>query len=895
MLRLPGQKEGGLVTLSGNTRPEATAINDRGPVADDFRLEHMMLLLRRSAPQEQALEQYIEQLTDPHSPNYHRWLTAQEFGERYGLAQGDLDSIIEWLESCGFTVNGVYSNHVLIDFSGTVGMVRQAFHTEIHHLLVNGEKHIANMSDPMIPAELGAKVIGVVSLNDFRPHPLLRRHPNYTASNQLLLAPKDLATIYNLTAVFEAGYSGQGQTIYVIEDSDALSSDWDKFRSEFGLASAYPDGSFVQTNPAPRWIDNCLDPGTNAAEDEAIGDAEWASAAAPSATIVLASCADLTTAWSTTAPFGGFTALQNILDSGVPPAVVSISYGDSETDDGEAYNAAIYLTYQQAVAEGFSVFVSSGDEAAAVSDRGATAATHGINVNGWGSTPYNVAVGGTDFGDTYAGTNSTYWSSTNDSNYGSALSYVPEIPWNDSCASTLIAQYVTGSSVTYGSKGFCNNLTIKQQPLLTVDGGSGGPSGCASGAPSTPGVVSGTCAGYAKPSWQSVFGNPSDGVRDLPDVSLFAGDGIWGHSYVVCFSDTAQGGTSCSGAPSTWTLVGGTSIASPIMAGVQSLVNQAAGTVFGNPNPHYYALAAAEYGATGNASCNSSLGNALSSDCIFYDVTMGDIDAPCQGWNNCYLPSGTNGVLSTSNSSYMPAYAATPGWDFATGIGTVNAYNLVKALAVPPAPVVSFAPPSVFLGSEALGTNSMPQRVMLKNVGDASLTINSYSIGGGNSTDFSVSSTCPGTLPANSSCSFSVYFDPTAAGPRKSALIVNDNAPGNPHEVLLTGVGSAAVVSPSTLGFGTVTVGTSSSPQNATIANNGSATMQLWQIVITGANAGDFSITANSCGTTLAGSASCTVSVTFKPTATGTRTASLLFSDDGGGSPQAAALTGSGD
>jgi hypothetical protein len=396
-------------------------------------------------------------------------------------------------------------------------------------------------------------------------------------------------------------------------------------------------------------------------------------------------------------------------------------------------------------------------------------------------------------------------------------------------------------------------------------------------------VVSGTCAGYPKPAWQSVFGNPSDGVRDLPDVSLFAGDGAWQQGYAICYSGKCGGP------------IGGTSISTPIMAGIQSLINQAAGIMYyGNPNPSYYALAAAEYGATGNASCNSSLGNGVASNCIFYDVTLGDMDVPCQGSINCYLPSGTYGVLSTSNSSYSPAYAATPGWDFATGIGTVNAYNLVKALSTPSAPGVSLAPPSVFLGSEPVGTTSIPQTVTLTNTGVSSLTISGSSIVGGNSADFSVSSNCPGTLAAGNSCSFSVYFDPTATGPRKSALIISDNAPGNPHKVMLTGVGSAASVSPAVMNFPSLAVGTSSSPQNATITNNGSATMDLWQIVITGANAGDFSVTASSCGATLAVSAGCTISVTFKPTAAGTRTASLLFSDDGGGSPQAVALTGSG-
>src|SRR5262249_3706484 len=160
------------------------------------------------------------------------------------------------------------------------------------------------------------------------------------------------------------------------------------------------------------------------------------------------------------------------------------------------------------------------------------------------------------------GTNSTYWSSTNSPTDGSALSYVPEIPWNNSCASSLLAT-VLGDPTTYGSSGFCNSATARSDGLITTGSGSGGPSGCATGKASKTGVVGGTCAGYAKRAWQAVVGNPRDGVRDIPDVSLFAANGIWGHYYVVCYSDTRNGGAKCTGAPSGWAGGGGTSFGSP--------------------------------------------------------------------------------------------------------------------------------------------------------------------------------------------------------------------------------------------------------------------------------------------------------------------------------------------
>lgn len=668
--------EHALVALGGNLRSEAVRANDRGAVADELPMEHLQLLLKRPPELEQALAQAIEEMHTPGSPRFHQWLTPQQFGEQYGVAASDLNTVTSWLTGHGFTVNVVYPGGTMIDFSGTARQVREAFHTEIHHLTVRGESHIANMSDPQIPAALAPVVAGVVSMHDFRPHRMSRMRSEYTYTSGSLtyqaVVPADLARIYNLTPLFTAGYSGQGQTIVVIEDTNVYTTaDWTTFRSTFGL-SGYTSGSFVQVHPAPAsGRNNCTNPGVLTGNDgEAILDAEWATAAAPSATIELASCRDTSTT------FGGLIALQNLINaSSSPPAIVSISYGECEAENGATANAAYISAYQQAAAEGVSVFVSSGDEGAASCDPNVANATHGIGVSGFASTPYNVAVGGTDFGDTYAGTNATYWSATNSSTYGSALSYIPEIPWNDSCASTLIAT-ASGYSTPYGTSGFCNSTTGRAN-FLTTAAGSGGPSGCASGRATTTGVVSGTCAGTPKPSWQTGLGVPADGVRDIPDVSLFAANGVWGHYFVICYSHTAGGGAPCTGAPSGWAGAGGTSFSAPILAAVQALVNQYTAQRWGNPNPTYYSMASAEYGSTGSTACNSSNGNAVSGSCIFYDVTLGDIDVNCTGTHSCYRPSSTYGVLSTSNSSYGPAYKTTPGWDFATGLGTINAYNLV--------------------------------------------------------------------------------------------------------------------------------------------------------------------------------------------------------------------------
>jgi uncharacterized repeat protein (TIGR01451 family) len=709
--------ENKLVTLAGNTRSEANATNDRGAVAADLPMEHMQLQLQLPVEKEHQLEQFAQELQDPTSAYFHQWLTTEQFRQDFSLAPEDVEIITSWLQSKGFSVNVIYPRS--IDFSGTAAQVEASFRTEIHNLDVNGVAHFANMSDPQIPAALAPAIVGVMSLNDFKPRPANLQRVNYTAgSGDYLVVPADLATIYDFNPIFSKGVSGQGQTIVVIEDTDLYTTaDWTTFRSILGL-SGYTAGSFSTVHPAPpSGTNNCSDPGVNGDDGEAILDAEWSSAAAPSANIVLASCTGI--GETTITSFGGFIALQNLLnESAPPPAIVSISYGESESEIGATTNAAISALYQQAVTEGVSVFVSSGDEGAASSDADLSKATHGITVSGYTSTPYNVSVGGTDFGDTYTKTNSTYWGSTNSSTYGSALSYIPEIPWNDSCAGQLLAAYADYAA-TYGSNGFCNSTTGEE--FLTTAAGSGGPSGCATGKASTAGVVSGTCAGYAKPSWQSVLGNPSDGVRDIPDVSLFAANGVWGHYYVACFSDTSNGGKSCAGAPSTWAGYGGTSISSPIMAAIQALANQTVGSSAGDPDTTYYSLAQTEYGAGGNSSCNSSLGNTAASSCIFYDVTAGDMDVNCTGTHNCYLDSATHGVLSLSDTAYQLAYGTNTGWDFATGIGTVNANNFVSNWPKPSNPA-ALSITSSHSGNFAQGEQDATYTVSVSNGASANPT-----------------------------------------------------------------------------------------------------------------------------------------------------------------------------
>ncbi len=666
--------EAKLVTLAGHTHPLAVPKYDRGAVEDGMPMEHMFLQLRRSPEQEEALQRTIEELQDPRSSNYHHWLTAEEMGRGFGPAQQDIDTVVAWLSSHGLQVNTVHKNGLTVDVSGTAGQVRETFHTEIHKYVVNGRQHIANASDPQIPAAVAPVVAGFVALHDFMPKPaLIKPIKSFTSPcngcpdgfNGVTFydeAPADLATIYNVTPLYRAKkpITGKGQTVVVLERTDVKSADVTTFRKAFGLASY--SGTFRQIHPGA----GCTDPGKTPDEGEAALDAEWAGAVAPDAAVELAACADTAT------NFGAFIAAQNLLDLKNPPRIMSLSYIGCEADNGPGlapqHNGYINALWQQAAGEGVSVFVASGDGAAAGCDdfNTATFATQGIAANGLASTPYDVATGGTDFLDTFENTNSTYWASTNNPIGKSAKFYIPEMPWNDSCGSSILFSF-------YGYKrsvAFCNS-TIGAN-FLNIVGGSGAPSSL-----------------YSKPSWQTgILGVPSDGKRDLPDVSLFASNGFWQHLILFCMSDAAQGGAPCDYTNGTDTLfnsAGGTSFTAPQFASIQALINQKAGEPQGNPDPIFYKLAKTEYGGSSDPNknnlydCNASRGNSVSSSCIFHDVTVGNNVVPCRGTVNCYDPSPSGyGILATSNLYAIEAYPATKGWDFATGLGSVNVTNLVN-------------------------------------------------------------------------------------------------------------------------------------------------------------------------------------------------------------------------
>ncbi len=786
-----------LFPLRGNTHPLARAANDQGVAPPDLPMERILLLLRRSPEQEAALKQLLEEQQDPASVNYHHGLTPEQFGEQFGPALEDTDRITGWLKSQGFRVDGVANGRNVVEFSGTAAQVERALHTQIHSYFVNGEQHWANAQDPQIPAALSPVVAGIVSLHNFPMKAMHHRAgafrktpgdgawepaglaPEYTlmVSGMIegLVGPYDFATLYNLLPLWNEGLDGTGQRIAVAGRSNIALQDVRNFRSVFGLPAQDPTITLNGADPGAANVDD---------EFENVSDVEWAGAIAKGAAI------NLVVSKSTTATDGSALSAQYIVTNNLAP-VLNFSYGKCEmlmtTATSQFYNSL----WQQAAAEGITVVVASGDGGSAGCDQNGSAALFGLQVNGIASTPYNVAVGGTDFSDLSSQTSSSYWNSTNTpGTLESAKSYVPEMAWNDSCASPQVVSFFGPDAGVFTAEALCNNSSyMKQVPLLTVAGGGGGASSL-----------------YSKPSWQSgVGGIPSDGHRDLPDVSLFAGDGMWLHYYPVCQADnggpcnpSGPGGLVATGG-------GGTSFGAPAFSGIMALVNQKIGSRQGLANPALYQLAAAEYGSSSSPNsanlqaCNASSPQASSNSCVFYDVTAGNIDVPCvKGLLNCYAsnPSDSYGLLSTSSTSLVPAYAAGAGYDLATGLGSFNAANLVNNWPSPQPP----NPPLFSIGKShtgnfAQGQTSARYTVTVSNGASAGPTSGAVTVTENPPTGLTVVSMAgSGWSCTGSTCTRSDVLSPGSSYPAITVTVnVASNAPSQvTNQVTVSGGGSGS-------------------------------------------------------------------------------------------------------
>jgi hypothetical protein len=480
--------------------------------------------------------------------------------------------------------------------------------------------------------------------------------PEFTTTDQgtvlHLLAPYDLATIYNILPLWNAGIDGTGETIAIVSESDINPADVDYFRATFGLPAKKLNLIYYGPNP-----------GKTAEEDEADIDVQWSGAVAKNATIDLVVAAN-------TATSGGIDGAAAYIINNNLASIMSVSYGECELYLGTAGNQYYNEIWEQAAAQGIAVMVSSGDSGSDVCDNGAYYSSVGLSVSGISSTPYNVAVGGTDLYGTYVDT-SKYWKATNDPNtLSSVISYVPESAWNNSCANPqiLAALQANGSDTTDTTpEALCNDSAWYSE-FLNTGGGSGGASNCAISTGSTAAYCA---SGYPKPAWQSgVTGIPSDGVRDVPDVALMSGNGLWGSFYVYCDSDAEFYGvcdinTSLQGA-------GGTSFAAPIFAGMMALVQQKTASQQGNANYVLYKLGNIQYSGSNAASCTSDTA-VTGNSCMFYDVTDSTNAVPCLAGTTDCTPT-----VATYDFGILPGFNAGPGYDLVTGLGSVNAYNLVE-------------------------------------------------------------------------------------------------------------------------------------------------------------------------------------------------------------------------
>jgi biotin operon repressor len=563
--------ENQLTVLKGNTHPLARAEFDRGAAPADLPMNRMLLVLKRSDEQESALRSLIDNQQDKASPNYHKWLSPEQFGKQFGPSDQDIAQVTSWLQSHGFQIAQVSKGRTVIEFSGTAAQVQEALRTSIHKYAVNGEEHWANSTDPQIPAALTPVVAGVLTLHNFLKKPQIHlsneqisakyvpgARPQFTSSSgRHALTPADYDVIYNITP---QSVGGGPASIAIVGRTNI------NFQDIYTFHNLMNDGAVP-----PQFLLNGADPGDlgGGEEAEAVLDTTWSGAVAPSAAVTLVVSA------STNSTDGVDLSEIYIVDNNLAD-VMSESFGGCEAGQTNGDASAISSLAQQAAAEGITYMVSTGDSGAAGCDdpNSETSATGPFSVNILASTPYTVAIGGTMFNEN--GQDSTYWNTTNSSSLESALSYIPEKVWNESCIGTS-----------------CGSA----QP--NIWSGSGGAS-----------------TFFQKPSWQAGFGDAS---RDLPDVSLTAA----GHDpYLLCLDNScapdSQGLFHFAG-------IAGTSASAPSFAGIMARVAQKTGSRQGQADYVLYKLAAAET----FSQCNGSKPGGLQvNTCVFNDVTVGNNSVP---------------------------------------------------------------------------------------------------------------------------------------------------------------------------------------------------------------------------------------------------------------------------
>ena len=617
---------GPVVTVAGTVHPLTRQASDLGEANRNMRLESMTLSIAPSVAEKAELDALVEAQQNPKSAQYHQWLTQEEYGARFGLTEADLSQVTGWLETQGFTVKSVAPSRNLITFSGTVAQAELAFRTQIHQYRIGTDTRISNATEIALPLGLANVVAGVGGLSGFRPKPqavVKRPGPQFTSqfSGNHFLAPGDWATIYNVTSIYNAGYTGTGMHVGIAGQTYFPQEDIDDFRAAAGLSA-------TKLNMVCISAADCTDVAGESVGDigEADLDVEWSGGIAQNATV------DFVYAAADDPEQDVFSAAVYLVttykvDGAVVP-VISISYASCETQFSANMRAGFDGFLEEAAAQGQSVLNSSGDAGAAGCDQGNSIATQGAVADYPASSPYVTGVGGTTFsadgsaGSPEPGANE-YWSYSSTADIiSSALQYIPETSWNDT------------------------SYDQSQNPTNTLTSSGGGVS-----------------LYYAMPSWQWAPGNFSGApMRFVPDVAFSASADH--DPYLLCSQEFTSAtdpsqtdGPSCvdgfRDSNSDLMTAGGTSASSPSFAGMLTLLVEKYGKQ-GNFNQTLYSLAA----------------DSTNYAAIFHDITTGSNAQPCT--------AGSKGC-----SGGLVGYEATAGYDLVTGLGSINGGALYAALAPP--------------------------------------------------------------------------------------------------------------------------------------------------------------------------------------------------------------------
>ncbi len=617
--------------LQGTLHPFARPQNDAGRLPSDTRINGISLYFNRSAAQQADLDALLAAQQNPASPQYHQWLTPDQFAARFGMVQPDIDKVQSWLQQQGFSVDSVARSRTMIRFSGSVGQVESAFSTQMHYYTVGGVRHFAPSTQLSVPAAIAPVVAGVRNLNDFRPRPQhIKPRSAFTSSQSgaVYFAPPDIATVYDIGPLTSSGVNGAGQTIAIAGQSAIDVTDIENFESASNLAKKDPTMVLV-----PGTGDSQVVSGGDEGESDI--DIEWSGATAPGANIVFVYVGSDTN-------FGVYDAVSYAIDEKLAN-IISLSYDTCELGLTTMDITPLENTFQQAASQGQSITVASGDQGSTAcfienppkSGDPPLTTQEALAVNYPASSAYVTALGGTEIAaadgiDPTTGTKgadfSTYWQGQGSSDIvSSVLKWIPELVWNDDPVGN-------GLSATGG----------------------------------------GASTLIARPSWQTgVPGIPSGSNRLVPDVSLYASQYLPG--YLFCTSDQSDWSSGSVTAPpqqascasGTYrdtvsgagylTVAGGTSFAAPIFAGMIALINQKANypTGQGLINIELYHLAA-------NSSTYAS---------AFHDVTSGN--------NYC-----TAGSTDCASNGATLGYKAGTGYDEVTGLGSVDLNALASAWPV---------------------------------------------------------------------------------------------------------------------------------------------------------------------------------------------------------------------